>query len=1627
MEDEWKRHRPHWEHGWDHKEAWRREPAWAREPPRWEPAYEPPRWEPREEPRWDPGDAWRRPGTSWEPPRWEPRDQWGYGGWGYGDQWGAGYGWREADRYEHKPQPLGLDFLQPAWEDRRESERREAELSAARVESPAEPGRGLSAAETGRQAGAAEQLEETGRPTAGYAEEGGGSESYGPAQRAGAPSWREAGEAPRELSPPHEPTPHEALRWEHAAELRELGGYVDFKSSEAAARPERETLHEARLYELTPQELRAEPPRLDSTEAGEPPREADRLLHEPPRAEALESRGAGEEAAREMAKSYAPEAYRDVEEAIRREAVGGRPLEAYGEADRYEAGRPIGVEAAEERPMSEIAREEAKAAASLEANRAMGWAERPAGWPEYAKEATIGNYAEEARRAEARDYAEEAKRAVHLVEYSAEASRGRAEGATSLPEAPVPGSAVFEYARAAEETRRAVVEAGLKFADAARAVWDKAYRAVEIAERELGRLAGGQVAVDAAKAPIAAAIAYAEARRFEETVERAKEAAQRIYESAKELWEKAKVTLERIYEIVVEAIARALDYVRAHWFLMAAAAAGLIAWAVAQQLDHALWMNHVAVYASLIAGIPPAKAKAVLEEKEPELYKAAEFACSVKSVEAAKRLFEAARKAMYGGGEKSDEEKPKDREMLLAWHKLRETVKNVNKYREPEERLRAEDLAALWAVFEAYLKEVGRRAEETLQEVEKAVEELLRAGVAEVSAGRIAEFEEFTRRVAYDFEAFCDVVVRNAEEIAGRENAQALRNVFAITDLADELAEATTKEFRMLGSATPADKVKAFFKGLAEGSSWSHVVMNAVKVGEAYRALALAPITAHNYYGSGVEADEKKGWREIVARTAEWLHKMGIERFALRRNGDVVEIVVGKAVAVVETKAIREGGVAFEAVGEWARAYAEDAVKRLGKVEKGEAEPYQVRALLATDGSYDATSNAVYAGTTSLVQAARLKRLGFEAYPSERVSLTMDGPKPELYAALSGDGARRVIGLVKEDLKGGVKRLRGDVGLRSRLLAEALELLGKVAISVQGIDEETEEGRRIVEEEREKIADRIKKFLNELRLGEGGRVCLAGCQFGEKTLTVEHESYARFVAPFIHYIAADAPREEVMKFVAELILYDGSMSLDYVYLAVGNFHVGDRSKALPLDVYDKLALFLIFAAKYGVGVKEVYIIQTSDNADAAKKAGMTIIYFDREYAAEILAEAWAGLHVDWRFGGEQLYADHLFRKLEKVRGYVEEWVENVKIEHVVRGDKATVFFKDEADREIAHINLRWDGEGLHADFGGSKEKAERLAAILNVLGADVETKEYSGKWFVQLYTDSITAIRRKEWLDAVRALVEALYERGVIDDEKKEELLREIEAGPNVIEIAGVELSVKVAEAEIKSGKSMNFVILYKTTSPTAFDQAVNALKAAGFEEEAHFTAKRPEGKEEGHIYLKKPAGLWKLVELEKQGVEWAEKALDKLEEIAKARGFYDLLERYLKPAKTAGTVDPRGMVVEDKERGIRAVIKDVKLEWENGRPRITIEYEASGHKQSFYFTWGKKGDEIRAKVNLNYERAAVLAALTGDEKLKGKRGSRNLTTKHLLAFAKYKGVGWELLWWYAKMMGDAERVQKTF
>ncbi len=109
---------------------------------------------------------------------------------------------------------------------------------------------------------------------------------------------------------------------------------------------------------------------------------------------------------------------------------------------------------------------------------------------------------------------------------------------------------------------------------------------------------------EAVVSSIASAVALAEAGQFKEAVQYLQKAAKALYEAAKESFEQVRVSLQRLVELFVEAVAQVLAWVddhRAYLFLMAA---GAIALGVALNLCGAIELEklaHAAVGASFVA------------------------------------------------------------------------------------------------------------------------------------------------------------------------------------------------------------------------------------------------------------------------------------------------------------------------------------------------------------------------------------------------------------------------------------------------------------------------------------------------------------------------------------------------------------------------------------------------------------------------------------------------------------------------------------------------------------------------------------------------------------------------------------------------------------------------------------------------------------------------------------------------------------------------------------------------------------------------------------------------------------------------------------------------------------------
>jgi hypothetical protein len=112
---------------------------------------------------------------------------------------------------------------------------------------------------------------------------------------------------------------------------------------------------------------------------------------------------------------------------------------------------------------------------------------------------------------------------------------------------------------------------------------------------------------EAVVSSVASAVALVEVGRFREAVEYVQKAAKALYEAAKEVLEQVKVTVQRLVELFVEAVARVLAWVdkhRSYLFLMAAAAAGAVALNMALDMWGLVEMEKLAYAASLAPFIP---------------------------------------------------------------------------------------------------------------------------------------------------------------------------------------------------------------------------------------------------------------------------------------------------------------------------------------------------------------------------------------------------------------------------------------------------------------------------------------------------------------------------------------------------------------------------------------------------------------------------------------------------------------------------------------------------------------------------------------------------------------------------------------------------------------------------------------------------------------------------------------------------------------------------------------------------------------------------------------------------------------------------------------------------------------
>jgi len=291
------------------------------------------------------------------------------------------------------------------------------------------------------------------------------------------------------------------------------------------------------------------------------------------------------------------------------------------------------------------------------------------------------------------------------------------------------------------------------------------------------------------EAVVSSAVALAEVGRFREAVEYVQKAAKALYEAARDVFEQVKVTVQRLVELFVEAVARVLALVdehKAHLFLMAAVAAGVVALSVALNLWGLVEMEKLAYAASLTPFIPagvkeyPREEVFNILENDPDPYKKFKEIASDANAGRVKLAepWESLRVLIMP--KKSEEEK------LMSGR----GAGLYSKYREDENYRRALFYAtlALEEVFGVYRTTLRKYAEGLREAVQMGEEPFKR----DMYVAYLEKIKQLTEEESKAFENALSTLSERLNEYAVRHG---LRNLLGVNeDVARRLAEAKQPE-----------------------------------------------------------------------------------------------------------------------------------------------------------------------------------------------------------------------------------------------------------------------------------------------------------------------------------------------------------------------------------------------------------------------------------------------------------------------------------------------------------------------------------------------------------------------------------------------------------------------------------------------------------------------------------------------------------------------------------------------------------------------------------------------------------------------------------------------------------------
>ncbi len=932
----------------------------------------------------------------------------------------------------------------------------------------------------------------------------------------------------------------------------------------------------------------------------------------------------------------------------------------------------------------------------------------------------------------------------------------------------------------------------------------------------------GGLYLEAVVSSVASAIALAEVGRFREAVQYVQKAAKALYEAAKEVFEQVKVTVQRLVELFVEAVARVLAWIdehKAYLFLMAAAAAGVVALSAALNLWGLVELDKLAYAASLSPFIPASVEKYSREEalrilrEAPDPYE----------------KFREIAKAANAGVIKLPEPweslrllimpKPSE-ERRLMWGGGAELY---SKYREDENYKRALFYAVLaleeaFGVYKSALRECAAGRKEVVQRVEVSEGPFQRV----VYVADLGQIKQLAEKEEAAFEDALKILRERLNEYAVKHG---LKDLNVEEGAARELAEAGAPELSEFDGVNFSVKALAALIAYREYALGKRGVFGAaagywLEEGGSAWLLYYTPKTAYkNAKKAGVERPVA-----VEEMVAEAFRRLFLKPGADHHRGFVQELTkIGKLALMLEKKTnkslvfrlfrLEEGGglkelegvkLRTEKVGEGIvyasmlnaerrelfRQELEAAVKAAevvgGRLPVEDRLPYML-SWVNSDVAIIRRGNKRVSqmGTSLLWQLAETHALFDWSYVTVLgVGLTLEGPKPQFYAHTS---LEKLDEAIKKSAEGGWLKMLG-VGARSwvglkRWVAEHWGVVVDAAVKRLG-----EEVRGELEALRDRLND--DKIAREV------------------------------VAPALLLIQAEklGVNETTLRYFAAVA--SGTIS--------GDGHVSKAIRVVGLTSGEReIALLWGVALAARVEVKDAGSVfrVVASGGDAARLAGPYFLY------GPPLLE------------GDERIINHKLAEAVKLgaEGLDVSW------EGLRRTDKGLVA----ADLTISvsgatvKYNVYLGENAIKLQFVSTdRSRVELAARLLRLAGVTAEVKKEGNRdvWYVEATTDKLAA-GREELRKVLAEFVRAAVKNGGVDEKKAEHWLEKLESGITLKE-GWPKYFVRLVKGAL--------VVSFISTSPDSIAREAQRLRELGLEEGRHFSVKMPEEGRDGYVYIRR-------------------------------------------------------------------------------------------------------------------------------------------------------------------------------